>query len=413
MRVGLTSPLLVLFFVALHGAAIFLFLDGFFLTRYEIQTRSQCAHPPSSSYASPAAAAAGTTRRHASAPAEAPAAREDESLGRPPSAGTGEEGPTAPPPPPPSSCWMPRRFKRSLFVIVDALRFDFTLTSAPANPADGEQQQQDDYYVNNLPVINELLLHNASNTLLFRFVADAPTTTLQRLKALNTGGIPTFLEAKNNFDSSELSEDNLIGQLRDNGRGTIFMGDDTWAKLFPPHKRYFTRCHPFPSFNVKDLHTVDDGVMQHLFPEMRNEPAAGACAIAIRLRSLPSLSRFVLLLLISLRERSSQDGSRSLSLDLRGIVAHRGRSGLGGDRGALPRCGSRRPPLRSFPSANASEAPTDERHSAAGTGRHTSFHRCSFGRLLTAQCGVSDCLLRRSSLTPRSSTPWKRTRSCS
>jgi hypothetical protein len=313
MRVGLTSPLLVLFFVALHGAAIFLFLDGFFLTRYEIQTRSQCAHPPSSSYASPAAAAAGTTRRHASAPAEAPAAREDESLGRPPSAGTGEEGPTAPPPPPPSSpsCWMPRRFKRSLFVIVDALRFDFTLTSAPANPADGEQQQQDDYYVNNLPVINELLLNNASNTLLFRFVADAPTTTLQRLKALNTGGIPTFLEAKNNFDSSELSEDNLISQLRDNGRGTIFMGDDTWAKLFPPHKRYFTRCHPFPSFNVKDLHTVDDGVMQHLFPEMRNEPAAGACVRRWRDRDQASLFAvaFVLLLLIS--ERSSQDGSRS------------------------------------------------------------------------------------------------------
>ena len=104
----------------------------------------------------------------------------------------------------------------------------------------------------------------------------APTTTLQRLKALNTGGIPTFLEAKNNFDSSELSEDNLVLQLRDNGRGAVFMGDDTWAKLFPPHKRYFTRSHPFPSFNVKDLHTVDDGVMRHLFPEMRNEPAAGA-----------------------------------------------------------------------------------------------------------------------------------------
>ncbi len=30
------------------------------------------------------------------------------------------------------------------------------------------------------------------------------------------GGIPTFLEAKNNFDSSEISEDNLILQLKNN-----------------------------------------------------------------------------------------------------------------------------------------------------------------------------------------------------
>jgi phosphatidylinositol glycan class O len=203
---------------------------------------------------------------------------------------------------------MPRRFKRALFVIVDALRFDFTLYTRPSPSAKGasvaaaadiDADLQDDYYVNNLPVINDLLLNNASNTLLFRFVADAPTTTLQRLKALNTGGIPTFLEAKNNFDSSELSEDNLILQLRDNGRGAVFMGDDTWAKLFPPHKRYFTRSHPFPSFNVKDLHTVDDGVMRHLFPEMRNEPAAGAhfhslCASAFAFRSFSlSLSFFL------------------------------------------------------------------------------------------------------------------------
>jgi hypothetical protein len=31
------------------------------------------------------------------------------------------------------------------------------------------------------------------------------------------------------------------------------MGDDTWMQLFPSH---FSEAHPFPSFNVKDLHTV-------------------------------------------------------------------------------------------------------------------------------------------------------------
>lgn len=39
------------------------------------------------------------------------------------------------------------------------------------------------------------------------------------------------------------------------------MGDDTWESLFP---KTFHRSLPFPSFNVKDLHTVDEGILQHL-----------------------------------------------------------------------------------------------------------------------------------------------------
>lgn len=37
----------------------------------------------------------------------------------------------------------------------------------------------------------------------------------------------------------------------------VFMGDDTWMQLLPDA---FAQQYPFPSFNVKDLHTVDDGV---------------------------------------------------------------------------------------------------------------------------------------------------------
>lgn len=40
------------------------------------------------------------------------------------------------------------------------------------------------------------------------------------------------------------------------------MGDDTWENLFP---KKFYRSLPFPSFNVKDLHTVDNGILQHLY----------------------------------------------------------------------------------------------------------------------------------------------------
>ncbi len=38
-----------------------------------------------------------------------------------------------------------------------------------------------------------------------------------------------------------------------------FFGDDTWMQLFPTQ---FQHAIPFSSFNVMDLHTVDDGVWQ-------------------------------------------------------------------------------------------------------------------------------------------------------
>jgi hypothetical protein len=42
-------------------------------------------------------------------------------------------------------------------------------------------------------------------------------------------------------------------QLFQNGKKVVMMGDDTWTQLFPHH---FERSYPYPSFNVKDLHTV-------------------------------------------------------------------------------------------------------------------------------------------------------------
>lgn len=38
-----------------------------------------------------------------------------------------------------------------------------------------------------------------------------------------------------------------------------FVGDDTWEQLFPD---FFDISIPYPSFDVHDLHTVDDGVWE-------------------------------------------------------------------------------------------------------------------------------------------------------
>lgn len=48
------------------------------------------------------------------------------------------------------------------------------------------------------------------------------------------------------------------------------MGDDTWMTVFPdsfaPNMSW-----PYDSFHVEDLHTVDEGVVRHLFPLLRQE----------------------------------------------------------------------------------------------------------------------------------------------
>ena len=55
-------------------------------------------------------------------------------------------------------------------------------------------------------------------------------------------------------------------QLVNQGRKVVFAGDDTWMGLFPDR---FLRAYPFPSFDVWDLDTVDNGVTKHLFEELK------------------------------------------------------------------------------------------------------------------------------------------------
>jgi len=52
-----------------------------------------------------------------------------------------------------------------------------------------------------------------------------------------------------------------------------FLGDTTWAQLFPSQWAW---SRPYPCFNVRDLHTVDDGVWQHLLPALRQDGPASS-----------------------------------------------------------------------------------------------------------------------------------------
>ncbi|XP_075885150.1 GPI ethanolamine phosphate transferase 3, catalytic subunit [Nelusetta ayraudi] len=204
---GLRVLCLLAWLCALFTAGIYLFAGGFLLVRLEVNRTSTC----------------GDVLRPEGA------AQHDFCRGRP-------------------------RFRRAVLLVVDALRIDF----ARFEPGNESPRP----YQNKLPVLHEMVRARPQHGRLYAFRADPPTTTMQRIKGFTTGSLPTFVDVGNNFASSAILEDNLIHQLGDAGKRVVFMGDDTWESLFP---RRFHRSLPFPSFNVKDLHTVDNGILQHLY----------------------------------------------------------------------------------------------------------------------------------------------------
>ena len=145
-------------------------------------------------------------------------------------------------------------FDKAVVLVVDALRFDFVI------PVSETQDYYNENYHNNLEVLYEKFKDvSESSSLLLKFIADPPTTTLQRLKGLTTGSLPTFIDAGSNFNGEVIEEDNLIKQMFLNDKTVFFAGDDTWNALFSPFLAEQSR--PYESLNVWDLDTVDNGCL--------------------------------------------------------------------------------------------------------------------------------------------------------
>ena len=160
-------------------------------------------------------------------------------------------------------CWHPKSFDRAVVVIIDALRYDFTV---PFRATKDDSTAH--HYHDAIPVFYETAKSSPEKAVLRPFVADPPTTTLQRLKGLTTGTLPTFIDAGSNFAGTAIDEDNLVAQTLKAGKNVVHLGDDTWHSLFPG---YFdpNLTKAYDSFNVWDLHTVDNGVTQHILPLMQ------------------------------------------------------------------------------------------------------------------------------------------------
>lgn len=180
---------------------------------------------------------------------------------------------------PDRGCWTPKSFDKAIIVVIDALRYDFTI---PWEPQSGSEEgaQAARHFHNALPVLYETAVNSPANAFLRPFIADPPTTTLQRLKGLTTGTLPTFIDAGSNFAGTAIDEDNLVAQLYTAGRRVVHLGDDTWHALFPGlFEPNLTRA--YDSFNVWDLHTVDNGVNEHLFPLLEQSGQGSAWDVVI------------------------------------------------------------------------------------------------------------------------------------
>ncbi|KAE9964786.1 hypothetical protein BLS_008063 [Venturia inaequalis] len=231
-RFTVTQGLLVAF-LALLGIlqllGLYLFTSGFLLTRLVLPHKSECAVPPTGL----------------------------ESKYLPGNSKTG--------------CWHPKQFEKAVVVVIDALRYDFTVPFPPPRVAgtkeEGEVKKWDEprHFHNAIPLFYDTAIASPQNAILLPFIADPPTTTLQRLKGLTTGTLPTFIDAGSNFAGTAIDEDNIVDQLRNASKKVVHLGDDTWHALFPDSFEP-DLTHAYDSFNVWDLHTVDNGVTEHLIP---------------------------------------------------------------------------------------------------------------------------------------------------
>lgn len=173
------------------------------------------------------------------------------------------------------TCVTEAKFDRAIILLVDALRYDFLFPIDPLSPS------YDASHHNHLTIPISLSQAEPTHSVMYKSIADPPTTTLQRLKAITTGSLPTFVDAGSNFAGSRVEEDNWLDQAKRAGKRIAFMGDDTWLTIFPETVFAPNLSFPFDSFNVEDLDTVDTGVRNHLIPLLDEDPRSSSWDIAI------------------------------------------------------------------------------------------------------------------------------------
>ncbi len=185
-----------------------------------------------------------------------------------------------------SPCTLPPTHKPAVLLLIDSLRIDFLSPHPP--------QPHSPYDHNILTLPRELTVKQPRNSFLFNAHADPPTATLQRIKGLVTGSLPTFLDIGYNFGGALIGEDSIIQQLQQANKTVrrprtcvligshqtsllhvAFMGDDiddTWLTVFP------TAFHPNMShdsiLSTSRTYTLSTMALLPIFPLLTNSTLA-------------------------------------------------------------------------------------------------------------------------------------------
>nr|CCC53038.1 conserved hypothetical protein, fragment [Trypanosoma vivax Y486] len=164
-----------------------------------------------------------------------------------------------------------------IVLLVDALRPDFVLKNLSPHYLNGEKcsasgSKDVGSHRRTLTYIEDSLKNSSQSSHGFFFLADTPTITAQRIKAMTTGTTPAFLEVGTNLNTDEVAIDNVLLHLR---RRSILLGDDTWLNLYPAgnvsNATVWKHTHALSPYNVSDFDTNDAAVLEQLQPLLVSE----------------------------------------------------------------------------------------------------------------------------------------------
>ncbi len=137
-----------------------------------------------------------------------------------------------------STSWFEPKVK-VVFVVIDALRFDYLLNYQNIDHDKALQQ-------NKLTKFNKAFFKHPKNFVVFRALADAPTMTVLRVPTLMTGNVPRLGSVLTAFGALPAEEDSVPRQLYLQNKKSYFSGDPILKEYFP---KYLESDYKIGSFN--------------------------------------------------------------------------------------------------------------------------------------------------------------------
>lgn len=85
---------------------------------------------------------------------------------------------------------------------------------------------------------------------------------------MTTGTIPNFIDVVMNLGSTELHMDSILHQMHNKAMKMVFLGDNTWVKMFP--QMFHRQLENLDSLFVNDFYEGDKNITKHLSVELKN-----------------------------------------------------------------------------------------------------------------------------------------------